>query len=122
MTKSKFVLLFRFLYRQSERELLQDQRKTDGSRGFIQYGTVDREAHRKDIRRQERSIRVRPDIRLEVEFNPADISISVNNERLKFAAAYWVPSAGAEATGGKLFSGEGMYNCDLILITLPEGW
>ena len=43
-------------------------------------------------------------------------------ERLKFAAAYWVSSAGAEATGGKLFSEEGMYNCDLILVTLPEGW
>ena len=41
-------------------------------------------------------------------------------ERLKFAAAYWVLSAGAEATGGKLFSAEGMHNCDLILITLPE--
>ena len=46
----------------------------------------------------------------------------VNNERLKFAAAYWIPSAGAEATGGELFSAEGMYKCDLILITLPEGW
>ena len=46
---------------------------------------------------------------------------SIKNERLKFAAAYWVPSAGAEATGGKLFSAEGMHNCDLILITLPEG-
>ena len=80
MTESKFVLLFRFLYRQSEREFLKVQRKTDGSRGFNQFGTVDRKAHRKDIRRQERSIRVRPDIRLEdVEFNPADISISVNN-------------------------------------------
>ena len=45
-------------------------------------------------------------------------------ERLKFSAAYWVPSAGAEATGGKLFSAEGMHNCDcdLILFTLPEGW
>ena len=43
------------------------------------------------------------------------------SERLKFAAAYWVPSAGAEATGGKTFSADGMYNCDLIIITLPEG-
>ena len=50
------------------------------------------------------------------------IIISVIIERLKFAAAYWVPSAGAEATGGKLFLAEGLYNCDLILITLPEGW
>ena len=36
----------------------------------------------------------------------------------KFAAAYWVPSAGAEATGGKLFSAEGKHNCDLILFTI----
>ena len=42
-------------------------------------------------------------------------------ERLKFAAAYWVPSAVAEANGGKLFSAEGMYICDLKLIILPEG-
>ena len=51
-----------------------------------------------------------------------DVIIRVFYERLKFAAAYWVPSAGAEATGGKLFSAEGMYKCDLILITLPEKW
>ena len=48
--------------------------------------------------------------------------LRLKGERLKFAAAYWVPSAGAEATGGKLFSAEEMYKCDLILITLPEGW
>ena len=33
------------------------------------------------------------------------LTLSVRNgpniERLKFAAAYWVPSTGAEATGGK---------------------
>ena len=32
----------------------------------------------------------------------------------------WDLSAVAEATGRKLFSGEGMHNCDLMLITLPE--
>jgi len=41
--------------------------------------------------------------------------LSTETERLKFAAAYWVPSAGAEATGGKWFSAEGIHNCDLIL-------
>ena len=50
------------------------------------------------------------------------IDIVIIYERLKFAAEYWVPSAGAKATGRQLFSAEGIHNCDLILITLPEGW
>ena len=42
--------------------------------------------------------------------------LSTETERLKFSAAYWVSSAGAEATGGRLFSAEGIHNCDLILL------
>ena len=41
---------------------------------------------------------------------------------MKFAAAQWAPSIGADATGGKLFSAEGMQNYNLLLITPPEGW
>ena len=47
--------------------------------------------------------------------------IMIFKEKFKFVAAYWVPSAGAEATGGKFSSEEGMHNHDVILITPPEG-
>ena len=40
---------------------------------------------------------------------------------MKFKAAYWVPSTGAEATGGTFFSAEGMRNYDLILIYSTGG-
>jgi len=48
--------------------------------------------------------------------------MALHLERLKFSAAYWVPCAGVEATGGKPFSAEEIHNWDLILITLLEGW
>ena len=48
--------------------------------------------------------------------------IMLFKEKFKFVAPYWVPSAGAEATGGKVSSAEGMHNYDVILITHPEGW
>ena len=41
---------------------------------------------------------------------------------LKFAAAYWNPSAGAEATGGKFFPPERIFFIYSMLITLSEGW
>ena len=47
--------------------------------------------------------------------------INTQNERLKFAAAYGVPSARPEATGGNLFTAEGMLNCDLIIIAPSKG-
>ena len=42
----------------------------------------------------------------------------VFSDRLKFALAYWVPSAGAEATIENFFSAMEIQNSDLILITL----
>jgi len=47
----------------------------------------------------------------------SQIKVDFLNERLKFAAAYWVSSAEVEATGVKLFLAEGMHKYDSIQIT-----